>query len=457
MIAATAFAGKRVAVLGLGRSGHSAVSALTAGGSRVVAWDDDATRRREAEAAGIAIADLSSVDFSGFTALVPSPGVPLHHPEPHQIVRLARAAGCEILGDVELFARTCPRATVVAITGTNGKSTTTALAAEALRASGRTVAAGGNLGRPVLDLPPLAAQDGYVLELSSYQIDLISTLSADVAVLLNLGLDHLDRHGAHAGYVAAKKRLFRLQRPDQVAVVGVDDESSRGLFDELTAAGRRVVPISGVGRVDGGIYVERGALTDATGGTLRALADLRSAKLEGTHNWQNMAAAFAVARACGDVGPRAVETLLRFPGLPHRLERVAEVDGVSFVNDSKATNAEAAAHALSSYRHVYWIAGGRPKEQGIESLAPLRPRIRGAFLIGEAAEAFGRALKGIVPVTRCGTLDRAVAAAYAAARAEAEPDAVVLLSPACASFDQFRDFEARGDAFRALARRLEAT
>ena len=421
----------------------------------MLAWDDDPGRRGEAEAAGVPIANLYAADWSQLEGLVLSPGVPLHHPQPHPVVLLARAAGREVLGDIEIFARERPPAVVAAITGTNGKSTTTALAAAALRACGREAVEGGNVGRPVLDLPALAQDGVYVLELSSYQIELTSTPAVDVAVLLNLSLDHLERHGGPAAYHAAKQRLFRLQRRDQVAVVGVDDDPSRSLFDELVAAGRRVTPVSGGRRVENGIYVEHGVLHDATGDRPRALADLRTAKLRGAHNWQNAAAAFAVATVCGGADPQIVATLLEFAGLPHRLEQVAEANGVSFVNDSKATNVEAVARALSSYDHVYWIAGGQPKKPGIGSLTPLPPSVRRVFLIGEAAEAFGRALSGTVPVTQCGTIDRAVRAAYAAAKSDAKPGAAVLLSPGCASFDQFADFEARGDAFRALACELK--
>ena len=455
MIEAAAFAGSPVAVFGLGRSGLAAVRALAAGGANVRAWDDDPGQREVAAAAGVVLDDLYAADWHGVRALVLSPGVPLHYPEPHEIVRLAHAHGTEILGDVELFARARLPTHVAAITGTNGKSTTAALAASVLRASGIEAVEGGNIGDAVLDLPKLDKAGVYVLELSSYQIELLTSLSADVAVLLNLAPDHLDRHGGMGGYVAAKKRLFSLQSPEQVAVVGVDDGDSRSLFDELIGAGRKVIAVSGNGPLEHGIYVDRGTLHDARGGSPRELTDLRDGILRGAHNWQNAAAAFAVATELGCNEHVAAGALLAFAGLPHRTEQVAEISGVRFVNDSKATNADAAAHALAAYDDIYWIAGGRPKEQGIESFAPLFPRVCHAFLIGEAAEVFAEVLNGIVPVTLSGTLERAVSEAFAAAKSGRRDSAVVLLSPACASFDQFSDFKARGDAFRVFAQALE--
>lgn len=457
MIEAKAFAGSPVAVFGLGRSGLAAARALAAGGAKVRAWDDDPAQREIAATEGVVLDDLYAADWHGVRALVLSPGVPVHHPEPHEIVRLAHAHGAQILGDVELFSRERLPARVAAITGTNGKSTTAALTVSLLRACGIDGVVGANFGDAVLNLPPLGEAGIYVLELSSYQIDLTTSLSADVAVLLNLAPDHLERHGGMAGYVAAKKRLFDLQAPEQIAVVGLDDSESRSLFDELVGAGREVTPVSGIGPVEHGIYVDRGILHDARTGTPRKLADLREGALKGAHNWQNAAAALAVTAALGCDEEVAASALLDFPGLPHRLEQAAEFAGVRFVNDSKATNAAAAAQALAVYDDIYWIAGGRPKEQGIGGLAHLLPHVRRAFLIGEAAEAFAAALGGAVPVTRSGTLQRAVRDAFAAAKAEGRDGAVILLSPACASFDQFADFEARGDLFRDLARELEET
>jgi UDP-N-acetylmuramoylalanine--D-glutamate ligase len=455
MIPAASYSGKRVAVFGLGRSGIAAAQSLAAGAAEVRAWDDDSARRDAATEAGVPVRDLYVANWSTFSALVLAPGIPLDHPAPHEVVQLARAGGCEVTGDIEVFARQRLPARVAAVTGTNGKSTTTALAAHVLRACGRDAVEGGNFGAPALGLRPLGVEGVYVLELSSYQIERTRSLAADVAVLLNLSPDHLDRHGGMSGYVAAKKRLFDGQRTDQIAVVGVDDADSRGLFDRLVGEGRQVVPISGTRAVDRGIYVDRGILHDSINGAARAVADLNGGALMGEHNWQNAAAAFAVATTLGCASEPAAAAIRAFPGLKHRMEAVVEIDGIRFVNDSKATNTNAAGRALATYDNVYWIAGGRPKEQGIDGLAHLFGKLRAAFLIGEATVAFATTLKGRVPVTHCETLDRAVADAFAAARAGAEPGAVVLLSPACASFDQFRDFEHRGESFRALAEALQ--
>ena len=349
---------------------------------------------------GIPITDLYTMDWTGVAALVLSPGIAGAAPRPRQIVQKARAFQCEILGDVELFARQGPSAPVAAVTGTNGKSTTTALAGHVLRACGREAAEGANFGPAVLDLPVLPADGAYVLELSSYQIEQTTSLAPDIAVLLNLSPDHLDRHGGMDGYVAAKRRLFSLQRPDQLAVVGVDDDFSRDVFDELVGQqGRRVTPISGRGPVRGGIFVDEGLLYDATADPAPALADLKQGQMIGAHNWQNAAAAFAIATEWGCEPEPAAQALLGFPGLPHRLEPVGEVDGVRFVNDSKATNMDAAARALACFEAIYWIAGGRPKEASLEILAPLFGRVRHAFLIGEATESFADALDGAVPFT----------------------------------------------------------
>jgi UDP-N-acetylmuramoylalanine--D-glutamate ligase len=452
MIVAESFAARPVAVFGLGRSGLSAARSLLAGGAEVRAWDDDAERRDQAATAGVPLVDLNAGGWERVATLVLSPGVPLTHPEPHAVVALARAAGAEVIGDIELFARARPSAPVVAVTGTNGKSTTAALIGHLLQASGRDAQVGGNFGQPALSLSPMGRGGAYVLELSSYQIDLSPSFAADVAVLLNLSPDHLDRHGGMAGYVAVKRRVFAGQGCDQWAVVGVDDEASLATFSELKEAGRkRLLPISAKAEVDGGVYVVGGVLHDSSSGGAVALADLSEAPaLPGVHNWQNAAAAYAVARALGLERHQIAPAFASFPGLAHRMERVAEIGGVGFINDSKATNAEAAARALACCEPIYWIVGGRPKAGGIAALEPYFGRIARAYLIGEAAIEFSATLEGKVSYTIAGELEAALAAAHQDALAEGRAGAVVLLSPACASFDQFRDFEARGDAFRGL-------
>ena len=458
MIPLPSMQGKTAAVLGLGRSGRSACRALRASGARVWAWDDAPARRAEAADLEVPLVDLALCAWDRVDRLVLSPGIPLHHPRPHAAVGRAQDAGVAVVGDVELLVENQPQRPIVGITGTNGKSTTTSLVGALLRDAGSGAQVGGNIGLPVLDLWPTPEQDIYVLELSSYQLDLTEHLSCRVAVILNLSADHLDRHGGLAGYVRAKRRILRNQKANDWAVIGVDDDHGQALFDELAAAGeRRLLPVA-VGRtLPHGVYVEGGQLYDALDQAARGIVDLRPiASLRGAHNWQNAAAAYGVARALGVAPASAAAGLRRFQGLAHRMEAVATLAGVQFVNDSKATNPEAAARALASFERIYWIAGGRPKESGLDPLLPWLDRVRHAFLIGEAAAAFAEALSARIPCTRSGDLASAVAQAAAAARADRDGRAVVLLSPACASFDQFADFEARGDAFKALVAALAA-
>ena len=455
MIEVFPFAGLPVAVFGLGRSGLSAARALAAGDAEVWAWDDSADSRAQAADAGVPLVDLYTCDWSALTSLVLSPGVPLDHPEPHAVVTLARAAGCEVIGDIELLVRCMRDARYIGITGTNGKSTTTALVGHILEFAGHEVAVGGNIGTPALDLEPLA-NGTYVLEMSSYQLDLTVSLTCDIAALLNLTPDHIDRHGDFDSYAAVKARIFHRQTEPRVAVVCVDDEPCRRISDALEDVGdQRVIPVA-VGRpMPGGVYVLDGTLHDDTEGHGVPVIDLREvATLPGEHNWQNAAAAFAVARASHVPAPIAAACLRTFPGLAHRMERLAMIDGVAYINDSKATNAASAGKALACFEMVYWIAGGQAKHGGIAGLEPWLPRIARAFLIGEAAADFAAALGDAAPHEQCGDLETAVAKAAATARAEDRAGAVVLLSPACASFDQFADFEARGEAFRALVAAL---
>jgi UDP-N-acetylmuramoylalanine--D-glutamate ligase len=461
MIPVRGFEGKTVAVFGLARTGLAAARALVAGGAEVALWDEKPASRAAAEAEGFKLVDLSKADWSQFAALMLSPGVPLTHPAPHWTVERAREAGVEIVGDMELFARAVnaapehKRPKIVAITGTNGKSTTTALIGHVCAQAGRDVRIGGNIGIGVLDLPDMHGGAVYVLEMSSYQLDLTSSLHADVTVILNLSPDHLERHGSMEGYVTAKRRILANQGKGDTAVIGVDDQWGQQICTEITAANRRtIVPISASKAMGRGIYVLQGLLYDATGERAREVADLNRARsLPGRHNWQNAAAAYAAAKGLGIPADEAAEHLLTFPGLAHRMETVATLGRVRFVNDSKATNADAARQALSSYPRSYWIAGGQPKTGGIESLADLFPRVAKAYLVGEAASAFAQTLKGHAPTVESGTIDAAVAQAYADAAATGQ-DAIVLLSPAAASFDQFTDFEARGEAFRAAVQRL---
>ncbi|HYC67541.1 UDP-N-acetylmuramoyl-L-alanine--D-glutamate ligase [Brevundimonas sp.] len=453
MIPVPGFEGRRIAVFGLGRSGLTAARALKAGGALPVLWDDSVSSRMQAEAEGFAVEDLTSADWSGFAALVLSPGAPLTHPKPHWTVARAREAGIEIIGDIELFARAVAslpegeRPRVVAITGTNGKSTTTALIGWVLKQAGMTVHVGGNIGIGVLALPAPTPEAVYVIEVSSYQLDLATRFAPDVAILTNVTPDHLDRHGGMEGYVAAKARIFQTQRADGVALVGVDEEWGRGV---LLALGRRARAVSTAGLAIG-ILAEPGRLT-VDGHEI----DLSSARsLPGRHNAQNAAFAYAAARAVGVPHDAAIEGLLSFPGLAHRMEHVGTLGRVRFINDSKATNADAARQALSSYVRSFWIAGGRAKAGGIDDLEDLFPRVAEAFLIGEAAGPFAARL-GDTPHRISGDMATAVRQAAQAAAATGR-DEVVLLSPAAASFDQYPDFEARGEAFRAAVLALGAT
>ncbi len=454
MVVVEGFSGKRVAVLGLARSGREAVRALLQGGAEVLAWDDG-VKAREA-AAAMKLVDLGSIDWGGVAALVLSPGIPLTFPEPHPAVRRAREAGAEIVGDIELLGRAQPEARYVGITGTNGKSTTTALIGHILAEAGRRVEIGGNLGPPALSLAPLGTDGIYVLEASSFQLDLIDTLAFNVALLLNVTPDHLERHGDMAGYIAAKKRIFARQRAGATAVIGIDDAICRDIAEELRRDGKaRVIPISAMRAAADGIYAEDGWLIDATGERPERVLDLAKAeRLPGSHNAQNAAAAYAAARALGIESGLAASAIRSFPGLAHRQELVGTIGGVRYINDSKATNADATEKALACYDAIYWIIGGLAKAGGIASLRPYFGHVRKAYLIGAATEEFAATLGDAVPFTRVGELAAALAAAHADAQRDNVKGAVVLLSPACASYDQFPNFEVRGDQFRELVAAL---
>jgi UDP-N-acetylmuramoylalanine--D-glutamate ligase len=459
MIPVTAFAGKKVAIFGLGGSGLASASALLAGGADVIGWDDSAEAVTKATSAGIPSGNLRHTDWSKISALVLAPGVPLTHPTPHWTVALAHAAGVEVVGDIELFCRErrarAPKAPLVAITGTNGKSTTTALVAHLLRSAGRESEIGGNIGTAILSLAPPDEARAHVIECSSYQIDLAPTLDPSVGVLLNVTEDHLDRHGTLAHYAAVKERLVAGVQEDGTAIVGVDDPWCAAAADRIEQAGKRLARVSVRRPLHDGLYVEGESIIQAVGGSTCTIAGIGGiGSLRGVHNAQNAACAAAAALALG-LSPQAIQQgLLSFPGLAHRMEEVGYRGRVLFVNDSKATNADSAAQALACFSHIFWIAGGRAKTGGIASLARFFPGIRKAYLIGEAATDFAAELQGRVPHIIAGTLERAVELAAADAEASDVAEPVVLLSPACASFDQYRNFEIRGDKFRELVRAL---
>ncbi len=454
---ATLFSGKRFAVVGLGQNGRPAAVALREMGAEITAWDDSEAARAAAD--DLPLRDPRETEFN-FDAVVLSPGIPHHLPKPHPIAARAIAAGIPIVSDVELLyqavRRAGSRARFVGITGTNGKSTTTALLAHILKQAGTTAAAGANLGPAALALPLLPDDGVYVLEMSSYMLERLETVRFDAATMLNLSADHLDRHGDMAGYALAKRAIFDRQTSRDLAVIGVEDAASRAMADGLDEAPARVVRVSGSDMVAASgswpadVFCRGGVLRDAAGPILW-MAD--AAALPGAHNAQNAAAAAAMATFLGVPRERIASGLASYPGLPHRQQRIVTVDGVSFINDSKATNANAAERALICYDRLIWIAGGMAKAGGIVPLVPHFGRIARAMLIGRDAPIFARTLaEHGVPFDMVETLDAAVPAAFAAAKQQHAP--VVLLSPATASWDQFKSYEHRGERFAELARAL---
>jgi UDP-N-acetylmuramoylalanine--D-glutamate ligase len=425
VIVSPSWRGKRYAVLGLARSGQATVRALIAGGAEVVAWDSDEVKRN---IVGASYADPVGIDLTGFAGVIVSPGVPLNR---HAIAAKARDAGVPVIGDIELFAQArgdLPPHKVVGITGTNGKSTTTALVHHIIETAGIPTRMGGNIGLPILGEEPLPEGGVYVLELSSYQIDLTFSLDCDVAVLLNITPDHLDRYDGFEGYAASKARLFAMQSKDHDAVIGIGDAPSAAIARSLSAKGEHLHKIA------------PGVCMDQS----------RWPSLQGPHNAQNALAAISACQVLGIPEAAIDKGLETFKGLPHRMERIATIDGVAYVNDSKATNPDSTAPALAAFDGIHWILGGQAKTKDLDACRPSFGHIRAAYTIGESGAMFADLLKGDIPVTECGTLAKAVEASHVAAK----PGETVLLSPACASFDQFRDYEDRGDQFRALVEAL---
>ncbi|SEM11978.1 UDP-N-acetylmuramoylalanine--D-glutamate ligase [Roseovarius azorensis] len=462
MIPVRGFEGARVAVLGLGRSGLSAARALRAGGAVPLCWDDNEAARVAAEAEGFRIADFSRAGaFDGVAALIVSPGIPHLYPAPNRVIAAAQEAGVPVDNDIGLFFRSlatqawddldvAPR--VVAVTGSNGKSTTSALIHHVLREAGREAQLAGNIGRGVLDIDPPGDGGVVVLELSSYQTDLARALTPDVAVFTNFSPDHLDRHGGLGGYFAAKRRLFAEGGPDR-AVIGVDEDEGRYLAGQLSegSGDDRVIRVSVARKLSGpgwSVFARKGFLSEYRQGRQVGSIDLRGIKgLPGAHNHQNACAAYAAARTLG-LAPRVIEQGFRsFAGLPHRSQRVAEKSGVTFVNDSKATNVDSALKALLAFENIRWICGGLEKEGGLAGLKPGLAHVRRAYVIGREAAQFALGLEGVESEV-CTTMARAVGRAVE----DAEPGDVVLLAPAAASFDQYDNFERRGEDFIAEVR-----
>lgn len=455
MTPVTIFSMRKVAVFGLGGSGIATARALIFGGAAVSAWDDSPSARLEAQKAGITLVDLTKADFAMFDALILAPGVPLTHPAPHWSVIEAQMAGIEVIGDIELFCRErqllSPRAPFVGITGTNGKSTTTALISYLLRSARRQVAMGGNIGTPVLDLPPPSESIVHVLEISSFQIDLTPSLNPNVGILLNITPDHLDRHGTMDVYVKVKETL--IEKSD-VAIIGADDDYCRAIATRRELAGLPLIRISSERRLPDGICRDGTRIMMNRKGDSREIVDLAGVtSLRGEHNAQNAAAAIAACLALGLTEDEIRRGIKGFPGLAHRLEMVGRIGRAVAVNDSKATNADATEKALAAFSDgIYWIVGGRAKAGGITSLKPYFSRIERAYLIGEAAEDFADTLDGQVSYTFAETMDRAVELAAKDAAYSKSREPVILLSPACASYDQYSNFEERGQHFKDLIR-----
>lgn len=449
------FSMRNVAVFGLGGSGIATARALIFGGAAVSAWDDSPSARQVAQNAGITLIDLTRADFHSFDALILAPGIPLTHPEPHWVVREAKAAGIEIIGDIELFCRErhliAPKAPFVAVTGTNGKSTTTALISYLLKSARRQVAMGGNIGTPILDLPPPSESTVHVIETSSFQIDLTPSLDPNVGILLNITPDHLDRHGTMENYARVKEALIEKAA---VAIIGVDDDYCRAIASRREISGRPMMRISADRSLPEGIFRDGSHVIMNKNGMRSELADLSGVtSLRGVHNAQNAAAAIAACIALGLSKDEIRRGLRSFPGLAHRLEMVGRIGRAVAVNDSKATNADATEKALSAFSNgIFWILGGRAKAGGIDSLKPYFPRIERAYLIGEAAEQFADTLDGHVSYTFAETMDRAVELAAKDASYSLAAEPIILLSPACASYDQYRNFEERGQDFKELIR-----
>lgn len=461
MITLLAYQNKKVGVFGLAKAGSATVASLLAGGAQVFAWDDKPESRAAFEKnfpQGKAhLSEPAKWPWFELDAFVVSPGVPLTHPEPHYTLKHAREANVRVIGDIELLCESQPHAQKIAITGTNGKSTTTSLIGHILKSAGRKVEVGGNLGTAALSLSPLGSDGCYVLELSSYQLDLVANTRFNISMLLNVTPDHIDRHGSMQGYITAKSHIFDRQTKNDAAIVNIDDDYSRSQYAALKQTSKaKLIAVSVKTELKNSIFVDNeGTLYDKTDPARPIVVRLHDiANLTGRHNWQNAAFAYAACKLYGLTTREIEKGLQSFPGLRHRLQLVATLHGVRFINDSKATNADATSHALAPFSNIYWIAGGKAKEGGITTLDSYFPNVTHAFLIGDAQEEFGRTLEGKVPYTLCGTLAKAVEAAAAKAFEERKQNAVVLLSPACASFDQWKSFEERGDAFCAMTEKL---
>lgn len=464
MITVNLFRNKKVALFGLGGSGVATTKALIAGGAEVFAWDDKKDTVEKMREHDIPVVDLHHIDWSQIAALILAPGVPLTNPEPHWTVKLAKNAGVEVIGDIELFIRernayleknglSDEDIPFIAITGTNGKSTTTALINHLLNEAGKNAQMGGNIGTAILSLEPLAKGRFYVIECSSFQIDLTPSINPTVGILLNLSLDHIDRHGTFAHYCEIKKRLVSGAK---TALIAVDDENSAKIYDEIKATHHKVFPVSKDKVLHGeGYYAIKDKLYSFDNGKAVERLSLSGIdSLRGSHNAQNALLALATLDIL-NIRPHNLQAMFAsYIGLPHRMQQVRKIGNALYIDDSKATNAEASAPALATFDHIYWIIGGLAKAGGITALKEYFPKIRKAYLIGDAAKDFARTIDGAFPVSMSGTLEKAVQEAHQDAAQDKGEDVAVLLSPACASYDQFKNYGARGDAFRAYVEAL---
>lgn len=451
MIKLDAYKDRVVAVFGLGKAGMATIESLAAAGAKVVAWDDRAESREKLKEMNldVRIKKIEKWPWEHLSIIVLSPGIPLNYPTPHKVVQEARQHCCPIVGDIELLYQAQPHACYVTITGTNGKSTTTALVGHILKEAGRRVEVGGNIGTAALSLEPLQQNEIYVLELSSYQLDLLATTRFDISVLLNISYDHIDRHGSMEGYVHAKTHIFDRQTQHDHAVILLDDEYTKQVCNETARMPVHIHTGSTTGE-PANICVENGILID---GEVRI--DLNPLqRLQGKHNWQNALAAYHVAKILDIPAGQIEKALHSFPGLEHRMEYVCEMNGVTFINDSKATNANAASYALQAYDNLFWIAGGVSKEGGITTLEPYFDKITRAYLIGQSEREYSETLAGKVIYTKCGTLEKALEKIMEDVKQSGLETATVMFSPASASFDQFKNFEQRGEHFKQLVHKL---
>lgn len=448
------FKDQTVFILGLGKSGQSAAQNLQNAGAHVLAWDDQEEARKAARRQGIPLANLDSLNWKDVNHFIVSPGIPHRYPAPHPLIIEAQNVGLYPINDLEVFQQSHPHSRYMGITGTNGKSTTTSLIAHILKESGIPVEVGGNLGIPAMDLQPLPQDGIYVLEVSSYQLETAPTLHFNVSILLNITPDHLERHGGLEGYINTKKLIFKNATDQDTLVISIDDAPCLKIYEDLKTTGKiRLIPISVGQALSDGIYVIDGVLYD----TAHPIINLHPfEQLRGKHNWQNITAAYGALRAMGLEAKDITAGLASFPGLAHRQQVVAHHKNVLFVNDSKATNAEAVEKVFESYEgsSIYWLLGGRPKDGGITMLKPHFSKIKHAFVFGEATSLFSSTLRGYMAYTICHSLEEAVKKASSLAFQNQEPDAVILLAPACASLDQFKDFEARGNVFCAAVKEV---